>query len=91
MPDESELFVGDSSNKVYIGGKLTKKGSSYAGNLIPHTLTKNGGASAPDKNSASYTVISMPGYGNIRQLFVLKYPGIVTATITRVSRSHSWI
>ena len=84
---EPELFVGDSSNKVYIGGKASKVHSSYAGNLIPATLTKTGGATG----TAPYTVISLPGYSNIRQPFVLQYPGMVTATITRVSKSYSWL
>ena len=40
---------------------------------------------------AGLTVISLPGYDNIRQPIVLHYPGMVIATITRVSKSVSWL
>jgi len=39
---------------------------------------------------SDYTLISLPGYSDIRQPMVLQYPGKVTATITRVSKSYSW-
>ena len=37
------------------------------------------------------TVIFLPGYENLRQPIVLHYPGMVTVTITRVSKSVSWL
>ena len=40
---------------------------------------------------AGLTVISLPGYDNLRQPIVLHYLGMVTATITRVSKSVSWL
>ena len=54
---------------------------------IEHSQAKMPAKPAP----AKFTVISLPGYSNLRQPFVLKYPGWVTATITRVQKSYSWV
>ena len=54
---------------------------------IEHSQAKMPAKAAP----AKFTVISLLGYSNLRQPFVLKYPGWVTATITRVQKSYSWV
>jgi len=84
LEEEEELLEVDSSNKVYGDKNVSKKISSHPGNLVPSYPVKNNNKPAP------YTVISLPGYSNLRQPFVLQYPGLVTATITRVSKSVSW-
>ena len=81
---ESELLEVDSSNKVF-AVKATAKDNSYVGNLIPHTPIEHKKSIQP-----LYTVISLPGYNKLRQPLVLQYPGMVTATITRVQKSYSW-
>jgi len=73
---DTELLSQGSSNHVYI----TKKDTPYPGNQI-HDI---------DEKHSKYTVITLPGYSNLRQPMVLQYPGKVTATITRVSKSYSW-
>jgi len=40
--------------------------------------------------SSPYTVLSLPGFGTVRQPMILEYPGRVTATVTRVEKSFSW-
>jgi len=84
LEEEEELLEVDSSNKVYGDKNVSKKITSHPGNLVPSYPVKNNNQPAP------YTVISLPGYSNLRQPFVLQYPGLVTATITRVSKSVSW-
>jgi len=65
------------------------KYTTYSGNLIHNIATKD--SDTVKHNSPSLnTVISLPGYYNIRQPLVLQYPGMVTATITRVVKSYSW-
>merc|ERR1711874_912852 len=89
LNEEKELLEVGSSNKVYVERKVPKKERSYAGNLIPESSEKKSGGS--NNQPVPYTVISLPGYSNLRQPFVLQYPGMVTATITRVSKSFSWL